>query len=138
LHTWEREYVGASTGKFATSDWPGWEKYIGKPPWENSSEADEKRRSGFVYLIFADTGEYKIGSSINPGNRIKSLSVQSPFEYKLIHIFPADNMKQAEKVLHEKFANKIKRSEWFSLNSDDVDLIRRIIGFQNGRFNPNI
>lgn len=29
LHEWERTHLGHG---FGTSDWPGWEKYIGKPP----------------------------------------------------------------------------------------------------------
>jgi hypothetical protein len=33
LEEWDREVVDGS-GKYATSDWPGWEKYIGLPPWK--------------------------------------------------------------------------------------------------------
>ena len=32
LASWESENLG--TGEKATSDWPGWEKYIGPPPWK--------------------------------------------------------------------------------------------------------
>jgi hypothetical protein len=113
LHAWERGHIDGS-GKIGTSDWPGWEKYIGKPPWTNSALAsDERQRIGFVYLMYAKTGEYKIGSSINPSSRIKGLSVGLPAKLELIHTFPADDMKQAERTLHEKFANKMERSEWF-------------------------
>ena len=31
LLEWERKHVDGS-GTFCTSDWPGWEKYIGKMP----------------------------------------------------------------------------------------------------------
>lgn len=34
LHAWELENLPDSL--LATSDWPGWEKYIGKPPWEET------------------------------------------------------------------------------------------------------
>jgi hypothetical protein len=136
LHAWEREHLDGSQ-RFATSDWPGWEKYIGKPPLKDSPALqDKKKQSGFVYLVFARTGEHKIGCSIDPGSRIKPFSVQPPFEYELIHTFPADDMRQAEIVLHDKFANKRIRinAEWFSLNSNDINWIQSIIGFQNGRF----
>jgi hypothetical protein len=31
LHEWEEENLGRE--EFSTSDWPGWEKHIGLPPW---------------------------------------------------------------------------------------------------------
>jgi hypothetical protein len=34
LEEWEAENVGKPNG-LATSDWPGWVKYIGDPPWKN-------------------------------------------------------------------------------------------------------
>lgn len=30
---WERNNV-TGDGRVATSDWPGWRKYLGPPPWE--------------------------------------------------------------------------------------------------------
>jgi len=33
LLQWEKENLG--DGKTGTSDWPGWEKYIGSPPWKD-------------------------------------------------------------------------------------------------------
>jgi hypothetical protein len=138
LHAWEREHVDGS-GRFTTSDWPGWGKYIGSHPSKDTSPAaDRKECGGFIYLVRAHTGEHKIGHSVNPGSRIKTFSVQPPFEYKLIHTFFADDMKRAEVALHEKFSNKRIKGEWFLLNSNDIDLIQSIIGFQNGRFNPDI
>jgi hypothetical protein len=140
LSEWEREHLDGST--IGTSDWPGWEKYIGRPLWENPTATKDKQRNGYVYLVFAHTGEYKIGCSVNPGGRIKSFFVQPPFDYETIHTFPADDMRQAEIALHGEFANKRIRinAEWFSLNNDDIDLIRSIIGFQNDKFilKPNL
>ncbi|HVU26979.1 MAG TPA: GIY-YIG nuclease family protein [Verrucomicrobiae bacterium] len=139
LRVWERENLDGC--KIGTSDWPGWEKYIGKPPWKNSTSEKDKQKDGFVYLVFARTGEYKIGYSENPDGRIKSFVVQPPFEYEIIHTFPVDDMK-AETTLHGEFASKRIRPnvEWFSLNSDDVALIKSIISFQNGKFilKPNL
>lgn len=137
LHAWEREHVDGS-GRFATSDWPGWGKYIGKPPWTDPAWGKEKKkRSGFVYLVRAYTGEYKIGYSFDVGRRIKAFSVQPPFKYELIHTFPADDMVQAETMLHDKFAEARIKGEWFLLNDDDIKWIQSITGFQNGLFNPN-
>lgn len=33
LKEWDRTMVDGS-GKYGTGDWPGWEKYIGPPPWK--------------------------------------------------------------------------------------------------------
>lgn len=35
LHRWEREHLDGHS--VATSDWPGWEKYVGKAPWKLES-----------------------------------------------------------------------------------------------------
>jgi hypothetical protein len=32
LQEWEKENLGKNN--LATSDWPGWQKYIGLPPWK--------------------------------------------------------------------------------------------------------
>ncbi|MGH7975993.1 MAG: hypothetical protein ACREC8_04965 [Limisphaerales bacterium] len=69
LLQWERENLDGCT--VGTSDWPGWEKYIGKPPWKDPKQAKGKSVNGFVYLVLAQTGEYKIGHSGNPDGRIK-------------------------------------------------------------------
>lgn len=42
LEQWDREYVDGGA-RVSTSDWPGWEKHIGKRP--NSLMKQERRRS---------------------------------------------------------------------------------------------
>ncbi len=32
LHEWERQHLDGTT--VGTSDWPGWKKHIGLPPWK--------------------------------------------------------------------------------------------------------
>jgi Meiotically up-regulated gene 113 len=132
LHDWEREYVDGS-GDFATSDWPGWEKYIGQFP-NPARKSERRKKRGFIYLVYAETGEYKIGYSIDVKNRIKVFSVQPPFEYKLIHSFPTDDMVQAEALLHEKFSEKNIKGEWFRLDVEEVSDILLLVGFEDGRF----
>jgi hypothetical protein len=36
LAEWEKKNIGASSDK-GTSDWTGWRKHIGPPPWEIES-----------------------------------------------------------------------------------------------------
>ena len=132
LHNWEQNYVDGS-GRFATSDWPGWEKYIGKMS-TSIQKSQRKKRKGFIYLVRAETGEFKIGYSVDVENRIKAFSVQPPFEYELIHTFSTDDMERAESILHDKFSAKRIKGEWFSLDIEDVNEIIQIKAFENGHF----
>jgi hypothetical protein len=132
LYEWEQEYLDGS-GRFATSDWPGWAKYIGKFPTQNQT-AEKKKKSGFIYLVRANTGEFKIGYSVDVQKRLKAFSVQPPFEYELIHSIPVDDMAQAELMLHEKFLDKRIRGEWFKLSDEDVFEIAQIVCYENERF----
>lgn len=90
LHAWEAQHVDGS-GTYGTSDWPGWEKYIGKlqplPPKATST-------FGYVYLVQSDTGYYKIGSSRSVPGRIQQLQCANPGQLKLLHQFPSANAKQ--------------------------------------------
>lgn len=132
LYEWEQEYVD-SDGRFATSDWPGWAKYIGKFPTQNQT-AEKKKKSGFIYLVRANTGEFKIGYSVDVQKRLKAFSVQPPFEYELVHAIPVDDMVQAELMLHEKFLDKRIRGEWFKLSDEDIFEILQIVRYENERF----
>jgi len=103
LLAWEKTHLGHGT--FATSDWPGWEKYIGEPP----VYTDENRlrdRYGYIYLVRIVSGEYKIGRSKDVRRRIKGLGTSSPHALELIHQFPADDASKAESVLHQYFSEK--------------------------------
>lgn len=132
LRRWEEEYVDGS-GKFGTSDWPGWAKYIGKFP-SSTSKSQVSKKPGFIYLVRADTGEYKIGYSGNVEQRVKAFSVQPPFEYELVHTIPVDDMIRAEALVHERFAHKRIRGEWFALNEEEVEQIVQLASFKNDQF----
>ena len=136
LENWERKFVDGS-GTYGTSDWPGWEKYIGKFPMPEQ-RLREPRKSGFVYLIRAQTGEYKIGYSVNVFNRLRTFSTAVPFEPELIHHFNTDDMDLSEKLLHEKFAVKRVKGEWFLLADSEVEWVKSIRGFVGGDFVMNV
>lgn len=135
LHQWEQEYVDGS-GDFVTSDWPGWAKYIGQFPQVSPASTKSKKR-GYVYLVRAETGEYKIGYSMDVENRIKAFSVQPPFDYQLVHSIPVDDMIQAEAALHKRFSGKRIKGEWFALEDGDVEEIMQLSHFKNERFVTN-
>jgi hypothetical protein len=116
LHAWEAQHVDGS-GAYGTSDWPGWEKYIGKLQLPSPRT---KGTFGYVYLIQSDTGHCKIGSSQSVPNRIQHLQCANPGPLKLLHQFSSANAQQVEHSLHNKFAHKRVRNEWFALTDEDI------------------
>jgi hypothetical protein len=122
LHAWESEHVDGS-GVYGTSDWPGWEKYIGKvqPP-----APREPNTFGYVYLVQSDTGHCKIGSSQSVARRIRQLQSANPGALVLLHQFPSANAQLDEYALHKRFDDRRVRNEWFALTDADIAGIRSI------------
>lgn len=116
LHAWEDKYVDGS-GICSTSDWPGWEKYIGKL---ELPERRSKGTFGYVYLIQSESGHCKIGSSLSVPKRIRQLQCANPGPLILLHQFPSASAQQDEFALHKKFYRKRIRNEWFAL--DDLEI----------------
>lgn len=83
---------------------------------------------GFVYVLRSQDGLYKIGKSIDPDVRIKSLGVVLPFAITPLHIIPSQDYIAAEKRLHERFAQKRQRGEWFDLDEQDLSWLISLHG----------
>lgn len=84
---------------------------------QNEYEAEEK-----VYIMFNSRSLlYKIGYSTNPKRRERTLQGEDP-ELKLIACWITP--KETEKELHNLFAKKRTRGEWFRLNLKDLEKIR--------------
>lgn len=98
------------------------------------SEPGTVGRSGFIYLLFADTGLYKIGLSVNPSARAKYINQTMSENVIMLHTFPAQDRYEAERRLHDLFASKRQRGEWFSLSAGDVDYVRSLEKFEGGAF----
>jgi DNA-binding XRE family transcriptional regulator len=75
---------------------------------------------GFVYLIRSENGLVKLGASLMPRWRLKSLSCGSPLPLELLHIIATNDMTWLEATLHERFREKRARGEWFRLSEEDV------------------
>lgn len=84
--------------------------------------------AGYVYLIREPGGLYKIGHSTNPKKRLSSLRGQTPYalQLELVHTIRCNNRYEAESQLHKRYADKRVRGEWFRLDPDDVQAIRKI------------
>ena len=90
--------------------------------------------SGYVYLIKADTETtpYKIGMSEEAGSRLKAFEFIMPFDFEVLNVFPCDNPFKAERFLHDTFASRRGRGEWFDLPEEDVVYIQDISAFKGG------
>lgn len=81
----------------------------------------------YIYFIMdLDTRLTKIGRSDNPEERLKTLMAQptllpSPHNFTLLDAFLASP--DVEMHLHERFADKRVRGEWFDIDEEDWSII---------------
>jgi hypothetical protein len=78
---------------------------------------------GHIYLIQGVHGWHKIGLSKDPVSRIGHLDVILPFDIEVLYLIPTNDMKRAERQLHQRFAEKRGKGEWFALSQDDIETI---------------
>lgn len=131
LHTWEKENLDGE--RLATSDWPGWEKYIGKRP-RPLVPTGQARKPGQVYLVHSELNLYKIGQSKNASCRVACLATSSPVALELIHTIECDDRISAERRLHEEYSSLRRNGEWFKLSPEDVEQICGWSHYKDGTF----
>lgn len=78
---------------------------------------------GFIYLIKAPTGYYKIGRTKDINRRLKELN-RPGWTLELIHLLETNHAYRAERRLHEKYAQYLIDSEWFALDELHVNEIK--------------
>jgi hypothetical protein len=84
-----------------------------------TQEHTKRKTKSKTYLLKdKNTGFYKIGKSVNPKNREKTLQSEKP-TYELLKVWD----KNIEKELHEKYATQRVRGEWFDLNKIQIKYI---------------
>lgn len=85
-----------------------------------------KRLEGYIYLIRAENGLYKIGKAKNITARMKPFHVNFPMNWKLIYSFKSNDYSYAEELLHAKYEDRRDVGEWFKLLPADVKYITSI------------
>ena len=87
-----------------------------------------KDPAGYVYLIkeVDFSGQYKIGRTIDPKSRLKQVDLKTPGETMVIALLKTEDAKVLERRLHQKYASKRKRGEWFDLTDKQVQEIRNM------------
>lgn len=89
-----------------------------------------------LYLIKDPKGLYKIGSSKYPQLRLKEVIKYNPGS-EFYWISPDLHDRINEKQLHDKYADKRERYDWFKLDSKDLENIVRTFRTENENENKN-
>ncbi|MBD2414515.1 hypothetical protein FACHB389_31500 [Nostoc calcicola FACHB-389] len=112
--------------KYGYASVNGWTVYYETVEGESSLIRNQiTPKPGYIYVVHAiNTDRYKIGKSVNPNNRLVSLSKQAPYKLKLLFSFAVQDMSKAEKQLHQYFIDKQVNSEWFQLSNDDIEYLK--------------
>lgn len=90
------------------------------PPYLSNNEPKKAKAKsmGYVYLMKDDnTGFHKIGFSKKPEYRESTLQAQTPLVNLVGKVAASIDV---EKKLHNEFASKRLRGEWFNLDNDEV------------------
>lgn len=78
-------------------------------------------RTQFIYLLEATSGEIKIGCSVSPVTRWKTIAASSPCFVNLIAMWPGSFAE--EKGLHRKFSDLRTYREWFRNEGELSNLV---------------
>lgn len=83
-------------------------------------------KKGKVYLMHnTRSNEYKIGfTTKHPNFRLREFKLVDP---NVEYLFSFNSTMQQEKKLHNQFAQKRLRGEWFALNEDDINYIKKYV-----------
>lgn len=75
----------------------------------------------YVYVIqdLDISGHVKIGRTKNPQQRFYDFGVKLPFEVGIIRVIPTLDAVKLERELHDKYAGKRAKGEWFNLNDKE-------------------
>ena len=83
----------------------------------------QPKRKEYIYVTKAPFG-YKIGMTVRPKVRPFQVAGNAPVELELVVLLEVEDMKVAEKRLHDHFAGQWLRGEWFSLSEVDIEFIK--------------
>lgn len=95
--------------------------------------ADKGReiRLAYIYVLEAEgIGRFKIGQSIDFKERFPTYKTQCPVPCWPIYVaaVPFDYVLNIERAIHNHFAEKRIKGEWFCLSQSDLDEFPRLIG----------
>jgi Meiotically up-regulated gene 113 len=86
---------------------------------------EKRRESGCVYFLLADNGLVKIGRTKKLKERLDHFTAKLPYKLELIHTIFTDDSYGLEEYFHEKFKDKRQRGEWFKLDQEDIEEVKK-------------
>jgi hypothetical protein len=78
---------------------------------------------GYIYLLKASNGFFKIGRAINVEKRLIGHRRMYPLEINVLHTVYVTDMVRTESYLLKRFEDYKMQGEWFLLEPDHVDFI---------------
>ncbi len=69
-----------------------------------------------LYVISNSKSQCKIGISVNPVRRLKTLQIGNPYRLKLLDVYRVDDAAKLEKSVHRSMNDFHLRGEWFDFN----------------------
>jgi len=94
---------------------------------EKSKKINNKKiENGWIYLL-KSKNLYKIGRAKNIQSRIKTYKTENPFGIKIIIQKKVNDYIGIEIKLLKMFNEKQIRGEWFKLNKDDINRIKKYL-----------
>lgn len=79
----------------------------------------------YLYLIQCQQ-YFKIGVANDVESRLAQLSTGNPYTLKVLAVYGYDNAEFVERAVHQRFALKRTRGEWFELSSDEINIFRNV------------
>ena len=104
---------------------PELDRYVNKHNKNTPKSSKTYSKDTYIYLMIDyNTNYYKIGRSISPLDRERTLQSEKP-TIELLDKWEASTY--AEKMLHDYFNDKRIRGEWFDLTKNDLKIIPQLI-----------
>lgn len=87
-----------------------------------------KLSQNYIYLIGSDDGPLKVGVSVNPGSRVRTLQGAHPHELRVMQTWRSDHARAIETAAHIALREFRVRGEWFNTTEDVArSLIERLM-----------
>ena len=81
----------------------------------------------YVYMVRAENGLFKIGTTNHLHSRVITLRSSSPVSVTLIRYSISYKSMLLESALHERFADRRSHGEWFRLSEDDLLYLETVL-----------